>query len=464
VLWTRIAPSPLEPGGGMPPTVVPVQWELATDEKMKRVVRGGTDYATPDWAHSVHVEPAGLEPARDYWYRFRVGSHRSPIGHTRTAPLPGAPAARLRIAVASCQQYEQGYFSAYRHMLADDLDLIVHTGDYIYELTWGDNLVRSHGAPEAYTLDDYRVRYALYKSDPDLAAAHAAHPWLATWDDHEVDNNYAADISEEDDAPALFLARRAAAYRAYYEHMPLPRRAVPFGPSMRLYAQRAFGDLASIYMLDQRQYRSPSACPRPGIRSPGVVTDCAEIDDPSRTMLGERQESWLNVSLAASRARWNLLAQGTLMAHVDVMPGPGSSYGTDSWNGYAAARARLTSFLAERRIANPVVLSGDIHAFVISRLHREPSDLSSPVVASELVGTSISSQGNSQQSLDAWSSVNPNVLLANSESRGYLRLDITHERLQADLVALSSEKVPDNTVRVMRSFVVENGRPGPMPL
>jgi len=462
VLWTRIAPVPLEPGGGVPPVVIPVQWELATDDKMKTIVRSGTEYATPEWAHSVHVEPEWLEPSRDYWYRFTVGGVRSVIGRTKTAAAPGNALANLKVAVACCQQYEQGYFSAYRHMLADNLDLIVHTGDYIYELSWGENHVRSHGTPETYTLEDYRARYAIYKSDPDLAAAHASCPWLVTWDDHEVDNDYAGSVSEDDDDPELFLARRAAAYRAYYEHMPLPRRAVPFDSRMRLYAQRAFGDLASIFMLDQRQYRSPEACPQPGRRGGNRVSDCAELLSPSRTMLGERQESWLFAGLANSRARWNLLAQGTVMAHIDELPGEGRRYWTDAWNGYPVARDRLTHFLSERRIANPVVLSGDIHAFVVSGLNRDAADLESPLVASELVATSVSSQGVPKAMLENWRAANPNLLLANSAVRGYLRLDLTRERLQADLIALKSVKDPKTDRYTLSTFVVEAGRPGPV--
>ena len=464
VLWTRIAPSPLEPGGGLPPGVVPVTWELATDEKMTKVVRTGREYATPDWAHSVHAEPEGLESGRDYWYRFTVGGARSVVGRTRTAPAPGAATSRLRMSVASCQHYEHGYFSAYRHMLEDELDLIVHVGDYIYEVSYGENPVRSHGTPEPYTLDDYRIRYALYKSDPDLAAAHAACPWLVTWDDHEVDNDYSGSQSEENDDPEAFLARRAAAYRAYYEHMPLPRRAVPYGSSMRLYAQRAFGDLASIYMLDQRQYRTAEACPQPGRHGGNRVTNCAELEASSRTMLGGRQEEWLDAALAQSRARWNLLAQGTLMAYLDENPGPEKTFWTDAWNGYPAARARLYKALAERRVTNPVVLTGDIHSFVVSRLNREPANLESPVLASELVTTSITSQGIPAKTVDAWVANNPDILLMNSQVRGYLRLDLTRERLQADLVALDSEKTPRSKTKILRSFVIEDGRPGPVAL
>lgn len=464
VLWTRLAPSPLEPGGGVPPTVIPVDWEVATDDKMSNVVRKGTDYATPEWAHSIHAEPTGLEPARDYWYRFTVGDVRSPVGRTRTAPAPNAPLARLKLAVASCQQYEQGYFNAYRHMISGNPDLIIHTGDYIYELTWGEDLVRSHGSPEAYTLDDYRARYALYKSDRDLAAAHAACPWLVTWDDHEVDNDYAGATSEENDDPELFIARRTAAYRAYYEHMPLPRRALPLGSSMRLYAQRAFGDLASICMLDQRQYRSPEACSHPGRGGGNRVSpaDCPELERASRQMLGERQESWLFAALASSKARWNLLGQGTLMSYLNEATPARPRYWTDAWNGYPAARARLIAALAERQTANPVVLSGDIHSFIVGGLHREASDLASPVVASELVTTSISSQGVPQKTLDAWRANNANLLVADGQHRGYLRLDVTHERLQADLVAMNSVKQAESGGKALQSFVIQAGRAGPV--
>ncbi len=205
VLWTRLAPSPLAPGGGMPSEVVTVEWEIASDAQFRQHRRARVlEYAVPDWAHSVHVEPGGLEAGRPYWYRFTAGGVRSPVGRTATAPARGATPERLRLAVASCQQYEHGYYTAYQAMVADEPDLILHLGDYIYELSWGERRIRSHDAPECHSLDDYRARYALYKSDPLLRAAHAACPWLLTWDDHEVENDYAADVSEEDDGPNGF--------------------------------------------------------------------------------------------------------------------------------------------------------------------------------------------------------------------------------------------------------------------
>jgi alkaline phosphatase D len=460
VLWTRLAPSPLEPGGGMPPEVVAVDWAIATDERMHTVVQHGTDYATPEWAHSIHVEPSGLDPGRDYGYRFESGGSRSPIGRTRTAPTRGAPLDRLKLGLVCCQHYEQGYYTAYRHMVADDLDLIVHVGDYIYE---GNSVkkVRHHNMPVAYTLDDYRARHALYRGDHDLANAHAATPWLLIWDDHDVANDYANDISEDDDDPQLFLARRAAAYQAYYEHMPLPRWAVPSGPAMRLYATRSFGDLASIVLLDQRQYRAAEACPPLG-RAGGHRVDeakCPELDDPSRTMLGGRQEAWAQGQLASSETRWNLLAQGTLMGHNNEAPPPGHRYWTDAWNGYPAARERLMKFLAERKVSNPVVLSGDIHAFVVSGLHLKAADLESPLVAPEFVTTSVSSDAVAEEYFTTARKLNPNLLTATGEHRGYVRLDITKDQLRADLVSVDTVKQPDSGRSTLVSYVVEAGKP-----
>jgi alkaline phosphatase D len=462
VLWTRLAPTPLAPGGGMSPEVVPVDWEVAADAQFRQIVRSGVTYAEPDWAHSVHVEPGGLDPGRPYWYRFRAGGAKSPVGRTATAPARGASPGRLRLAVASCQQYEHGYYTAYRHMVSDQPDLIVHLGDYIYELSWGETHVRAHGAPECYSLEDYRARYALYRSDPLLQAAHAACPWLITWDDHEVDNDYAADVSEEDDEPALFLARRAAAYRACYEHQPLPRRALPYGPYMRIHAQCAFGDLANIVMLDDRQYRSPQACPKPGRRGANRVSDCAELASPERSKLGARQEAWLAAHLAESKARWNLLAQGTVVAHVDEQPGPGERYWTDGWSGYPAARARLLAALEASRARNPICLSGDIHAFLAAKLNRVAADPDSPVVAAEFVTTSISSQGVPEKMIEERLGENPGLLAGTSRYRGYLRLDLYRDRAQADMVAIDSVLEPDSGSRVFASFSVEDGRPGPV--
>lgn len=463
VLWTRLALTPLEPGGGMPQEVIPVDWAVATDERMRNVIQHGTDYATPEWGHSIHVEPSGLDPGREYWYRFESGGERSPIGRTRTAPAYGEPLQRLKLGLVCCQHYEHGYFTGYRHMLADNLDLIVHVGDYIYENN-AVKKVRHHNMPVAFTLDDYRARHALYRGDHDLANAHAAAPWLFIWDDHDVANDYANDVSEEDDDPQLFLTRRAAAYQAYYEHMPLPRWAVPSGPAMRLYANRSFGDLVSVVLLDQRQYRAPEACPPLG-RAGGHRVDeakCPELDDPNRTMLGGRQEAWMQGQLTSSQTRWNLLAQGTLMAHNNEAALPEHRYWTDAWNGYPAARQRLMKFLSERHISNPVVLSGDIHAFVVSGLNLKAADLDSPLVAPEFVTTSISSDAVPEPYFESARKLNPNLLTATGLYRGYMTLDITQEHLRTDLIALDTVKEPDSGRKTLVSYVVEAGKAAPV--
>ena len=462
VLWTRLAPTPLAPDGGMAPKVVPVEWEIASDAQFRSIVRSGVEYATPDWAHSVHVEPGGLEAGRPYWYRFIAGGARSPVGRTATAAAGDAAPERLRLAVASCQQYEHGYYTAYQAMVADEPDLIVHLGDYIYELSWGERRIRHHGAPECHSLDDYRARYALYKGDPLLQAAHAACPWLLTWDDHEVENDYAADVSEEDDEPEWFLARRAAAYRAYYEHQPLPRRALPYGPHLRLHTQRVFSSLANVLMLDDRQYRSPQACPKPGRRGSNRVSDCAERTAPERSKLGARQEAWLAARLAESKARWNLLAQGTVMANIDEQSGPGETYWTDGWSGYPAARARLFATLQATRVRNPVCLSGDIHSFLAARLNRDAADPASPVVAAEFVTTSVTSQGLPAKMIEDRLRENPSLLAGTSEYRGYLRLDLHRERAQIDMVAMDTVFEPESRSHVFASFTIEDGSPGPV--
>jgi alkaline phosphatase D len=221
VLWTRLlASDPYESLGRS----VTVGWLIAEDERFAKIVRSGEATADARWANSVHVEVDGLRPNRFYWYRFTVQGKASPVGRTLTAPAPGEQVPALRFSFASCQQYEQGYFSALRHMASDELNAVLFLGDYIYESSWGRDLVRRHGAGRTTTLGEYRNRYALYKSDADLQAAHAAHPWILTWDDHEVVNDYADDISPTDLEPQAFLKIRAAAYQAYWEHLPLSLR------------------------------------------------------------------------------------------------------------------------------------------------------------------------------------------------------------------------------------------------
>jgi len=456
VLWTRIM-------GVAQPGDAPVRWEISSDEGMRTIVASGTASAEAAWAHSVRVEAQGLQPDRWYWYRFMAGDAVSVVGRTRTAPSPDATPARLRFALGSCQQYEQGYYGAHRHIATDAPDLVAFVGDYIYESSWGKNHVRHHDAPEPYTLQEYRARYALYKSDPDLQAAHAACPWILAWDDHEVDNDYANDRPEDGMPREQFLLRRAAAYRAFYEHQPLPARMRPDGPDMRLYTQLGWGSLGRFYLLDDRQYRWWQACVRRGRKGGSNTVDveyCPSLEDPRRSILGPAQERWLDSAFAESRARWNLIAQQTRMAQFDQKPGPGRRAWTDGWDGYPAARRRLLDSVVARQVANPVVLGGDVHLFNVSDLKRDFDDPASPVVASEFVGTSITSQAPSQARLERYLPDNPHMKLLEARYRGYVRVEVTQQSLRADLRAMASVQTLEAECSTLASFEVVDGKAG----
>ena len=458
VIWTRLAPRPLE-GGGMQPNAVEVDWEVAADERFSKVVRRGKSTASPSSVHAVHVEVDGLEPAREYWYRFQSGGARSPAARTRTGPAPGRGDERLRLALASCQQYEQGWYVAHRHLAAEGVDLVAFVGDYIYESSWGNRHVRHHATGEPHTLDEYRARYAQYKTDPDLQAAHACAPWIVTWDDHEVDNDYAGDQSE--DLDPNFLARRAAAYRAFLEHLPVRRSQVEAGGGFRIHGTHEWGSLARLHVLDDRQYRDHEACPRP-LRggSNRVGAECAERTDPRRTMLGAAQERWLRDALAQSRARWNVIVQQTLMASAGRPTPGGVRYWTDGWDGYPAARERLLAALGQPGVRNPVVLGGDVHANYVADLHPKPEDPASRLVAAEFCGTSITSQGTRADIVAAIKDANPAIRFAESTKRGYVVLDFSRERTEARLRVVGTVKEKDSPVSTRARYVVEDGRPG----
>lgn len=454
VLWTRLAPDPLN-GGGMPARKVPVKWEVATDERMQNVIARGTATAEPEWGHSVHVEVSGLKPGRWYWYRFTVDAGPSPIGRTRTAPA--ASADKFNFAFASCQHYETGYYTAYQHMSGEDLDLVIHLGDYIYESGPTGNRVRKHNSPEIKSLDDYRNRYALYKSDPMLRQAHASFPWALVWDDHEVDNNYAGVIAEDKAPVEEFAARRARAYQVYYEHMPLRRSVLRGGKGVEIYRRLDFGDLAGIYMLDTRQYRTDQPC------GDGRKPACPESLDQKATILGTDQEKWLMRGLDRSKTRWNIIAQQVMMGQVDGVAGPEQQFSMDQWNGYAAARKRLLDFMRDRKPSNPVVLTGDIHTNWVSDLKPEFDREESPVVATEFVGTSISSGGDGadvRPNTQSILSENPHIKFFNAQ-RGYVKCSVTPERWRTEYRVLEKVSRPDEPITTRATFVVENGRPGP---
>ncbi|MBD2354912.1 alkaline phosphatase [Tolypothrix sp. FACHB-123] len=460
VIWTRLAPEPLN-GGGMPAMNVPVRWEVAIDRNMKRILSRGTVMARPELGHSVRVVVEGLSPDTWYWYRFSAGKEASPIGRTRTTPAMGRGryTNSLKFALASCQNYQQGYYTAYKYMAEDDLDLVVHVGDYIYEGGISTTGPRQHNSAEILTLADYRNRHALYKLDTNLQAAHAAFPWIVTWDDHEVENNYANFISEidtePDQDPAVFLQRRAVAYQAYYEHMPLRPFSRPVGPDMQLYRRVNYGNLATFHVLDTRQYRTDQPC------GDGTKERCPEVFDPQATILGQAQEDWLYKGLSRSKGQWNILAQQVPIAQRDTRLGEGQTFSMDKWDAYLADRDRLMNFFAERKPSNPVSLAGDVHSHWAMDLKADFNDPKSAIVGSEFVCSSISSGGDGNDNIPAYinDADNPHIKFYNNR-RGYVRCTLTPTLWRSDYLAMSEVTTPSGTISTKASFIVENGRPG----
>ena len=454
VLWTRLAPDPLQ-GGGMGDAPVDVAWEVAEDERFRRVVRRGQARATADLAHSVRVELDGLAPGRFYWYRFTAGDARSPVGRSRTAPAEDDTSAPARFAFASCQQYEQGFYAAYRDMAAQPLDLVVHLGDYVYESSWGSRHVRKHAGGIPTDLPAFRNRHALYKTDPDLQAAHAAHPWLVTWDDHEVANDYTDDVSPLSADPADFLAMRAAAYQAWFEHMPVPMRLRPNGPSMVIHGRYRFGQMLDLLLMDGRQYKSHHACLVK--RTAPRAADCPERLAPERSLFGKAQEDWFARELQQAPTRWTVVAQQTLMAEVDRKAGPERGYWMDGWDGYAPARARLLDALAADPRRNPLVVSGDVHTFVAADLKREPDG---KPVATEFVGGSITSEGPNASGLAPLLAENSHLRYGRGDVRGYATMSLDARGCTVDFRAVDDVKRADSPVNRIARFSVEPGAPG----
>jgi alkaline phosphatase D len=463
VLWTRLAPDIYAPDGGVPRRRLPVEWRVAKDPGMHRVVRRGVALAVPQLAHSVHVEVAGLDPGREYFFQFRYRNELSPVGRTITAPRRWDSVGSLAFAFASCQRWDDGYYSAYRRMAEEDLSFVVHLGDYLYE--YG---IDEHGGyrnvpvpeqyrPECETLERYRLQYNLYKSDPDLQRAHHLFPWLIAWDDHEVENDYAGLAPEGGEPNPAFTYRRAAAYQAFYENIPLPVRAVPREGMVRLYRRMAWGDLAEFSVLDDRQYRTDQPC------GDGEFPRCPESLDPAVTMLGRRQERWLERGLERSRARWNVIAQQVMMGQLDHNRGDPRIYWHDSWDGYPVARQRLIDHLVEARIRNPMVITGDWHSTFVNDIKLDFSNPESATVATEFVGTSISSNGDVPVYGPYYGPMipaNPHIKFFDGDRRGYVRCLLDRRQWRTDLRMVTTVSRSDAPVYTFASFVVEDGRPG----
>ena len=455
VLWTRLAPSPLDPDGygGMPASDVPVDWQVCATTAFDKLVASGTVTARRTGAHAVHVVAGGLRPDAEYYYRFRAQGHVSPTGRTRTTPAADAAGGSLTMLFASCSNFEAGYFTAYRRMAQERPDLILHLGDYIYEGAGKPGHVRTHLGPEILTLAGYRRRYGQYKSDADLQAAHAVAPWLAVPDDHDVEDDYAGNHRLDDYPPltaAQWTARRTAAYQAYYEHLPLRPEAAPVGTSMQLYRRVPWGRLATFHMLDTRQFRDPQACG-------GHWKVCADADRPDRSMPGRAQEAWLLDGLAQHHGVWDLIGQQVFFAGQRNATGSGNM---DAWDGYRASRARLQRGWVDRGVRNPVVLTGDIHTAWANDLKADYADPGSATVGTELICTSITSRGDGTATTAVpTGDLNP-YLKFYSDRRGYTRTTITPAQIRADFRGLEHVSVPGAPVRTLRSFAIADGRPG----
>lgn len=459
VLWTRLligaADAALQAQGAA------VLCELFADEALRQPVRQWRLATQANQGHSLHVLAEGLQPGRHYWYRFVSGHAVSPVGRTRTSPATLEAVRRLRLGLASCQHYEQGHYAAHRDMAAQDLDLVLFVGDYIYESSNKQHKLRAHESGMPLTLDAYRARHAHYKSDPDLQACHAAHPWLMTWDDHEVVNDYANDLDRKYTEPVVFLQRRAAAYQAYFEHMPLRLGPNPEQPSqMRIHDRMAWGTLADVWTLDCRQHRDHQACPdlmRGGGR---VVLACDALADPARSMLGMAQEQWLTKGLTQSQQRWKLLAQATLMASSGIQTPVGRSAFTDGWDGYPQARARLLQTISDARLTDVVMLGGDLHANVAAQLRVRAGDERSPVVASEVVTTSVSTRGMSPKIMAQIQRDNPDIRHARSDQRGYTLIDVRPERLEAQFLTTPHPALAQARLALQARWTVQHGVAG----
>lgn len=454
VLWTRLAPDPLN-GGGMPDSDIDVLWEVSASEAFDAIAASGIATAHAEHAHSLHVV-AAVDPG-SWYYRFRVGDYTSPVGRTVIAPADGS-VDRARFAAASCQHYETGQYAAHRDIAEQQPDFVMWLGDYIYEYAGpadGQASDRVHLGPEITDLASYRNRYARYKSDPHLQAAHAACPWFVIWDDHEVENNYAGLVPEDGTADgadeAMFRARRFAGYQAWWEHQPV-RLDPPTDETAeyRIYRDFQWGDLLELAMLDGRQYRSDQAC---GDVALNLSPACAENADPSRTMLGDDQEQWLLDTLAASPATWNVVGNQVVMADATFN---GAVLNYDQWDGYPAARARLMQEFADRSIENLVVLTGDIHLAAVA--HLRAGDPATRVnVGVEFVTTSISSEGLVGNELTDVLRSFPDLVDAELAHRGYVLHTVDRDLWTADYRIVTNVSDADSEVTTFSLYEVAAG-------
>jgi alkaline phosphatase D len=437
----------------MPDDPVDVVWEIARDDGFRRLARSGVATAEPAFAHSLHVDATDLEPATEYFYRFRVGDETSPVGRTRTLPAADSSPERVRFIAATCQDYQGHYYGAWRHAAAEDADFVLFLGDYIYEFPGPENPApndRVHVGGEPVTLAEYRTRYAQYHTDAQLQAAHGRFPWISMWDDHEVDNNYAGDVSQDNKPADEFDTRRTAAYRAWWEHMPV-RIDAPEDASVRIYQDLVFGDLARMFVIDERQYGDPPPCRDTSTLDFGP--GCAERDDPARSRLGPEQTSWLFDGLAGSKSAWNLIGSGVMFATLDTgKNAEPPSYFLDLWDGYPAERARILDHFVDAKVTNPVVVSGDYHASFVNDVAQQAAG---DAVATEFVTPAISSSIFGED----YSARNPHVKYFDARN-GYMLCELDRDRFRGSFRYVADTADPQAALEQGPVWEVASGTPG----
>lgn len=465
VLWTRLIDEGIF-SSNLPNLPIEVKWEIAKDRQFLQIVQSGISLAVPALAHSVHVEVNQLPPNQWFFYRFQVGDQVSAIGRTRTLPDPNQAIDQLKLAYASCQNYEHGYFTAYKFMRTENVDLVMFLGDYIYEYGPGRRGIRAHDSGPVISLDEYRKRYVLYKKDQYLQAMHAACPWLMTWDDHEVQNDYAGlNAGTLSSGVSDFPKRRASAYQAYYEHMPLKSSVLiegidglMKGSEMRIYGDFQYGKLANITMLDDRQYRDPNVCTPSGNGS--AIFDpksCSELYTPERSILGSEQEKWLVKKLGnAHRNGWNVIGQPTLYAQRYFPSGDQLLIWNDGWDGFPAARKRIDQALIQNQVKNLVVFGGDVHENWVGYIKANYDKVDSPTLGVEFCGTSITSLGSGGKYLDARLAKNPHFIFAEASKKGYGIAEFTPKALTVSLRVLSNAQDEDATIETLAKFIVQS--------
>jgi len=464
MLWTRVFPA-----DAASTETIRVAFDVATDEAFEHLAVSGVADATPQLAHSVHVDVTGLEPDTWYHYRFRAGDQTSATARTRTFPTKDNDAESFNFAFASCQDFQWGHYAAWSHVAQEEeLDAVVFLGDYIYEMNFGDMSPDKSGqrvwaTPETSTLDQYRTRYAQAKSDTQLQAAHHRAPWIITFDDHEVSDNYAGDVGGNDVEEPRSRDRRLAAYQAWYEHTPIRLAEPPEGSSpddfdeLRVNRGFRFGNLAGMFVIETRQHAAPPACRTTTGYSADQGPLCSAADDPERSNLGAAQEKWLFGELDRADARWNILANPVMLADMNIGTPEAPQYYRDMWIGYPAARERLLAKIVDAKVPNPVTVTGDWHASFVLDVQQDPHGDSPTTVMPEFLVTAISSTLFPQD----YREHNPQIRYFEA-NHGYAKVTVTPDALECTFCHIADVWDPESPVASRSTWRLADGEKTPV--